>query len=318
MESTEELKQKISQLTKEINQLKKTNFELEEKLAAALDGTGLVIWEQDVPSGRLKMFNQKFGSLCGYSIDELDATVESWKSRLHPDDKEEVLLSLENHLQGLSESYTAVHRMIHKDGSNTWVSDRGRVVEFGQSGEPLRMMGTHIDITQKKNYELSLARLANLDPLTGLLNRKAFKEHFNNYVTSSRYEGGALLFIDLDNFKLVNDLHGHKVGDECLLSVAKFLTDSFPESTKISRFGGDEFVVLYEVTDRELLTSFVQALLNDFNNRVCVDTPQVNVSLSIGVSIFQRKEENFEKICESADAAMYKVKKEGKNSFNFC
>ncbi|NMU52590.1 diguanylate cyclase, partial [Vibrio parahaemolyticus] len=106
---------------------------------------------------------------------------------------------------GKTDLYEVVHRMIHKDGSDSWVYDRGRIVEYGSDGEPLRMMGTHIDITKEKRYEQQLAKLASSDPLTGLLNRKAIEENFNHQPQTEPSQQSALVFVDIDNFKAVND-----------------------------------------------------------------------------------------------------------------
>ncbi len=153
---------KIAQLEQTIEQLKKENQRLEEKLNAALDGTGLCLWEQHVPTGKLTIFNMEWGKMLGFQPHELEANVETWKSKLHPDDYELAVGAFESHLNGETEAYQVVHRMIHKDGSHSWVSDRGRIVEYTPDGEPLRIMGTHIDITNEKRYELELAKLTNL------------------------------------------------------------------------------------------------------------------------------------------------------------
>lgn len=120
------------------------------------------------------------------SAHELTATVETWKNNLHPEDYDLAVGAFEDHLAGKTDLYEVVHRMIHKDGSDSWVYDRGRIVEYGSDGEPLRMMGTHIDITKEKRYEQQLAKLASSDPLTGLLNRKAIEENFNHQLKPSR------------------------------------------------------------------------------------------------------------------------------------
>jgi diguanylate cyclase (GGDEF)-like protein/PAS domain S-box-containing protein len=304
-------------LEKENRRLNFANKLLEEKLFAALDNTGLFVWEQHIPTGRLKIYNQSFGSICGYSLNELDATVESWSHNLHPDDRDSVIRSLNSHLSGESVSYEATYRMIHKDGSQRWVSDKGRIIEFDDQHNPLRMMGTHIDITVEKQYELSLTKYANLDPQTNLLNRKALKQAFSNLTTSIHYQGGGLLVIDLDDFKEINDEFGRKVGDKILLSVAEKLKIYSPRTTSISRFGGDEFVMLCDSSDETSLRQLAQTLINAFSKGIAVDNELFNVGLSIGICSFTGRHSLFDDIFDYADKAMYRVKMNGKNNFEY-
>lgn len=142
--------QRIAALEAENEALKRDKYRLEEQLSAASDGTGLCIWEQHVPTGKLTIHNMQWGQMLGFNPTEVEANVESWKENLHPADKDEVIQAFMSHLTGESDFYQVVYRMIHKSGDYTWVSDRGRVVEFDDQGNPLRMMGSHIDITEEK------------------------------------------------------------------------------------------------------------------------------------------------------------------------
>lgn len=142
--------QRIAALEAENEALKRDKYRLEEQLSAASDGTGLCIWEQHVPTGKLTIHNMQWGQMLGFNPTEVEANVESWKENLHPADKDEVIQAFMSHLAGESDFYQVVYRMIHKSGDYTWVSDRGRVVEFDDQGNPLRMMGSHIDITEEK------------------------------------------------------------------------------------------------------------------------------------------------------------------------
>ncbi|GIU32413.1 diguanylate cyclase [Shewanella hafniensis] len=311
----------IKQLQAEIAQLKRENANLtalnrraEEKLFAALDGNGLCLWEQHIPSGNLTIFNMRWGELLGFSREELAAHIDSWKSKLHPEDKEWVIKAFEDHVNGKADYYQVVHRMLHKDGSITWVSDRGRIVERLPDGTPLRMMGSHIDITQEKRYELDLSLLAHSDPLTNLMNRQAIAKAFDESLQLGIY--GALLFIDLDGFKSLNDHYGHKFGDSLLMHVAHTLVSHSGEQAKIARLGGDEFVILLPSSETESLAMLAQSLLDVYRQKFLLEGCEVEIGLSIGIDIYGDGD-SFAESCDRADAAMYRVKHQGKHGYCF-
>jgi len=313
-EHIKQLQAEIAQLKRENAQLTALNRRAEEKLFAALDGNGLCLWEQHIPSGNLTIFNMRWGEMLGFSPEELAAHVDIWKSKLHPEDKVWVIKAFDDHVSGKSDYYQAVHRMLHKDGSVTWVSDRGRIVERFADGTPLRMMGSHIDITQEKRYELDLAMLAHSDPLTNLMNRQAIAKAFDECLQLEMR--GALFFIDLDGFKALNDRHGHKFGDNLLVHVAHTLVSHSGEFAKIARLGGDEFVIILPSSDIESLGMLAQSLLDVYRQGFLLEGCDVEIGLSIGIDIFSYGD-SFAKSCDRADAAMYRVKHQGKNGYRF-
>jgi diguanylate cyclase (GGDEF)-like protein/PAS domain S-box-containing protein len=325
----EQCKLKIKQLERENSHLTLVNKRINEQLNAALDGTGLCLWEQHIPSGNLTIFNQQWGHLLGFTRQELPAHISSWKNNLHPDDKDWVIEAFDNHIAGKSETYEAVHRMIHKDGSVAWVSDRGRIIEYDINGKPLRIMGTHIDVTKEKRYEADLAKLAHRDPLTNLLNRTALVNAFEQEKQQQKkHHLGALCFIDLDGFKIINDHLGHRYGDSLLIHIAKALTrlcqqffaptDTTTEQYRfhVARFGGDEFVILTQCNQVERLTEMANTLLALYRQPIQLEGETIRIGLSIGISLFDELDE-FANVCEQADKAMYSVKKHGKHNVLF-
>lgn len=321
-----EEQQLIAKLKAEITQLKRENAKLtllndraEEKLFAALDGNRLCLWEQHIPSGNLIIFNMRWGELLGFTREELAAHVDSWKNNLHPEDKDWVIKAFEDHVNGHSDYYQAVHRMCHKDGTVTWVSDRGRIVERDVNGAPLRMMGTHIDITQEKRYELELSRLAHCDPLTGLKNRKAINQIFDECLQSTNSTDAferAIFFIDLDGFKTLNDRYGHKFGDLILLHVAHTFVTEAGEQAHIARLGGDEFVIFYPHATAEIMSQLAQRLLAVYAHDFVIEHCEIKLGLSIGIYCFNDSL-SFATCCERADKAMYSVKQQGKHGYRF-
>lgn len=309
----EEQQDRIQQLEQQVEQLTREKQRLEEKLNAALDGTGLCLWEQHVPTGRLRIFNMEWGKMLGFQPNELEANLDTWKSKLHPDDYDLAVGAFEDHLHGRADTYQVVHRMLHKDGSHSWVSDRGRIVEYAADGSPLRIMGTHIDITNEKRYEQELSRLARQDPLTNLLNRKALQSEFNRINHSESDSLAAMVFIDVDNFKTVNDHLGHKAGDAVLVVVAEWLKRFAPPQSVIARLGGDEFVLLCEKEETKALNTFTDQLLTHAAEPVVLENGKAHIGFSIGVCEFVPGQHDFETLYERADEAMYQVKRSGKN-----
>ncbi|MGL4793259.1 MAG: PAS domain-containing protein, partial [Aeromonas jandaei] len=190
----------LTRLQAEIAALKHENSLLQEKLNAALDGTGICLWQGIIPTGELRVFN-----LQNFQAGDMAPCFDQWSAKLHPDDRAHAMGSYFDHLEGKTPFYEVEYRTINPQGEVTWLWDRGRVVDRDIDGKPLRIMGSHIDITQRKAYEQRLAERANSDALTGLLNRQGFGKAF----AQQQHDGaGALLFIDLDDFKGINDQLG--------------------------------------------------------------------------------------------------------------
>ena len=248
--------------------------------------------------------------MLGYQPKELSAQFEVWRDHLHPDDKQQVLDAFYDHLHGKTPFYEALHRMQHKNGTVTWVLDRGRVSEWDENGNPLKVTGTHIDMTKEKQYEEQLAQLANHDPLTGLANRHALIRQF-----AELKEHGPLCvaFIDLDDFKTVNDTFGHRSGDELLIQLSQRLRECSPNGALVGRLGGDEFVLLLPFPLSSLLVNStahncLRAALTPFE----LDNGQAQVGASIGIDEV-RAEDDFVNALRRADRSMYPIKHTGKN-----
>ncbi|MGY3859735.1 sensor domain-containing diguanylate cyclase [Aeromonas veronii] len=307
--SHEELQAAYDKLLLENERLKRIADDAREKLDAAMDGTGLCIWQNHVPSGKLVIFNRRWGSMLGYQPKELSAHFDVWRDHLHPEDRERVLQAFFDHLAGKSPFYQVMHRMLAKDGKVTWVLDRGRVVERDDAGNPIRVMGTHIDITHEKEYEHQLARLAHRDPLTGLLNRTALQRHFPQ-------SHQTICFIDLDDFKQVNDNLGHRAGDELLIALSQRLKQCCDETVTLGRIGGDEFVLLLPWPSEDPRTSHLaRQCVNAIATPFELSNGEASVGLSMGIAAI-RPQDDFSSALARADQAMYQVKRGGKHGFH--
>lgn len=304
------LKQQIQNLKKHNARLVRIARDARNKLSAALDGTGLCLWQLDVPSGKLIIYNRRWGSMLGYQPKELSAHFDVWREHLHEDDRQRVLDAFYDHLHGKTPFYEALHRMQHKNGTVTWVLDRGRVTEWDANGSPLKVTGTHIDMTKEKQYEEQLSALANHDPLTGLANRHALLQHFDELKLTGPV---CVAFIDLDDFKAVNDTFGHRSGDELLIQLSQRLRNACPQGTIVGRLGGDEFVLLLPFPLTSLLINStahtcLRAALTPFE----LDNGEASVGASIGIDEAQ-DDDDFVNALKRADRAMYHIKHTGKN-----
>lgn len=183
-------------------------------------------------------------------------------------------------------------------------------------GRPARQLVGR-DITQRKKAEKTIQFMAYHDALTGLPNRYKFRQHLNEVLIQKENQMLAVLFLDLDRFKIINDTKGHTTGDLLLQKVAKRLEETIQNDGMVSRQGGDEFIILLEDTDKEKMTRVAQRLLDEFSNPITINHQEYFVTTSIGISIFPTDGEDEETLIQLADTAMYLAKERGKNNFQF-
>ncbi|NTV11689.1 MAG: EAL domain-containing protein [Zoogloea sp.] len=218
--------------------------------------------------------------------------------------------------------------MQHKDGRRVWVQDRGKVVKWTEDGRPLMMSGTHADITSRKEAEEQIQRLAFYDPLTQLPNRRLLLDRLGQAQAAGERtrQYGALMLIDLDHFKNLNDTMGHGVGDQLLVEVAKRLNTCVRAGDTVARFGGDEFVVMLPgLSDDEAVAARIAETIAE-KVRKALNLPyafrQAELAAyhntpSIGVSLFRDHDESIDTLLRQSDLAMYQAKDAGRNAIRF-
>ncbi len=222
----------------------------EERLALALDAGSDGLWDWNIASGETQ-FSHHWLTMLGYRMGEFPSTVRVWETLIHPEDHDRALSLMQQHLDGLTEAYECEHRLRRKDGGWCWVLSRGKVVSRDPDGRPLRIVGTHMDTTKRREAELRVEHMARHDSLTDLPNRTLLLERLSSAVARSGAEGGAaaLLLVDLDRFKTINDTLGHQAGDLLLREVAHRLRGVARSDDTVARLGGDEFAILRFVSD---------------------------------------------------------------------
>jgi diguanylate cyclase (GGDEF)-like protein/PAS domain S-box-containing protein len=217
----------------------------------------------------------------------------------------------------------AVLRNYRKDGTPFWNEYTVAPVR-NESGEVTHYVGVMNDVTDAKNYEEQLARQANFDTLTGLANRNLLRDRLQQGIVRAKRENAklAVLFLDVDQFKIVNDSLGHTVGDELLKTVAGRLSSSVRESDTVARLGGDEFVVVLVTRSGEAslevdVTTVAAKLLGNVAEPVVLGERELRPTISVGVSVYPQDGADVDTLLRNADAAMYRAKELGRNRFQF-
>ncbi len=236
----------------------------------------------------------------------------------HPDDAAAVHRATEESKR-LHEPFNIDHRIMRRDGTVRWVQERGDFF-FDRNGKVLRSVGTMIDITERKEAEQQLARHAHYDSLTELPNRTLLTDRANQAIAySDRHKRPtAVLFLDLDRFKNVNDTLGHSIGDALLKAVAGRLKRSVRAVDCVARLGGDEFIiVLTDLPNSQAAMKIAQKIVNETGRSYVVSGHELFTTASIGISMYPADGHDVETLLRNADTAMYKAKERGGNNFQF-
>ncbi|HEY4491871.1 MAG TPA: sensor domain-containing diguanylate cyclase, partial [Acidobacteriota bacterium] len=304
----------ISALTKSFKRRVRSNKYLQElqereqryTLATSADG----VWDWNLITGHV-YFSRRWAEMIGYEKHELQSTLEEWISRIHPEDRSAVRNAFETHIQRKARSLTLEFRIQHRDGRYMWVLCRGTTV-FDHMERPFRIVGSQTDITERKDLELRLTRQALYDSLTGLPNRALFLDRLSRAIECHKRDSTcslAVLFIDLDNFKQVNDTMGHINGDRLLVVIAERLRRCVRPADTVARFGGDEFVVLLEgLKSPATCDLVVERIHKQLEAPMLLDDQELTIRASIGIALGSGENIRSEELIATADQAMYRVK----------
>jgi diguanylate cyclase (GGDEF)-like protein/PAS domain S-box-containing protein len=288
--------------------------ESEERYALAARGANDGLWDWNLQVNAV-YFSPRWKSMLGYLDHEIGDKPEEWFDRIHDADRERVKQEIAAHQKGLTPQFESEHRILHKDGSFRWILSRGLAVH-DNSGKALRMAGWQTDITEGKIS----------DPLTGLPNRLLFTDRLTRLLKLSKRRKEylfAVLFLDLDGFKMINDSLGHLVGDQLLVGVATRLekclraTDivaRIGQGFIVARLGGDEFTILLDdLKDPGDAKQAAERLMKTVTAPFVLNGKEVFTSVSVGIALSNAT--NYElpdEILRDADTAMYRAKSLGK------
>ena len=306
---SEELTGANETLRRQAEELRKS----EERYALASKGANDGLWDFDVQSG-VCFYSERWREIVGLSNDTKFDTLNQWFALVHPSHQESVKDALNRHIDGSTDRFEAEYQIRCKNGRYLWVQTRG-FASRDPAGKAVRIAGSQTDISQRKKYEDQLFKAAFHDKLTGLPNRALFLDRLRQALKAFKREGGkqaALMFLDLDRFKFVNDSLGHEAGDQLLISVTKRLELVLRETDTLCRLGGDEFTLLAEEIDnQEQALGIANRIIEEITKPFFIYNQQIFISGSVGIVMIDQREEA-ETLMRNADLAMYQAKNNGK------
>lgn len=326
--------------------------ESENRWNFALESAGQGVWDHDLRHKKA-FFSPMWRKMRGIGLDEeVDASRGAWLARVHPDDRQRIIAESDRQNAGELKQNSFEYREQHRDGHWMWILSRGRPVEWMPDGSVARIIGTDTDITSIKESEARAAAekaetyrqhlgalekaheateaahklaesMARHDPLTGLPNRRVFAETLDKAVAHAARGsvGHAVLIVDLDRFKPVNDIHGHAAGDDVLREIATRLGRLARKGEIVARLGGDEFGFILDYVSQKDPTNAASVLADRIiagvEKPITLGGQSVEVGASIGIAICPTDGTDPETLLRAADMAMYRAKEEGRGSYRF-
>lgn len=305
----EELRQKYNELQFSREQLIKSKARYKLVFKASFEG----LWDYNFETKETYMsgeWHDKF-------IDK--KTMEAWYSIIHPEDYIQYLEVLQQIKNGEKDRYSYEYRIKNDNNDYIWIHERG-IATYDDKGLIKRLVGSHMDVTVKKRQEQKIIELAFYDMLTRLPNRVALQDKLQNTLEQARKNGtkGAIIFLDVDNFKFINDTYGHTTGDEVLKEIGHRLRTLRLRNIFIGRLGGDEFVVVAnDIDDINKVALMAETVQNIFETPFVINHKEFHLTTSTGVALYPANGMEIEELLKNADTAMYKAKATGKNRYMF-
>lgn len=272
------------------------------------------IWDWHLQSGVMTC-NERFFMLLGIAplAEDLTMAYDTFVQFIHPEDRGLFLANIELHTR-LARPFHCEFRLLRPGEATVWIEASGDSIR-SDSNEPLRMIGSVRDISGRKEHEQQMQYMAYHDSLTGLINRMRLHELIGQYISTET--PFALLLLDLDGFKPINDAFGHQTGDRLLQLVASELNRVALEEDHAARYGGDEFVIVYPASGVDDITAFAKQVSGALKSIILPSQPTIRIGASIGISVYPEHGNDADTLLRYADIAMYTVKQQGKSGFRW-
>ncbi|MFZ7121807.1 MAG: putative bifunctional diguanylate cyclase/phosphodiesterase [Eubacteriaceae bacterium] len=280
----------------------------EERYELVVNGSNDGIWDWDIKND-IYLFSL-YNITSKYKGKE-NTTRESWENLIHPEDREKAILKINKYLQGKKTTYESTYRLLVEE-EYFWILSKGKA-KWDGNGNPVRMAGSHTDITKYVILQDQLEKLAYYDTLTGLPNRTMVNEQFEQELIKS--QEAYVLYLDIDNFKQINDSVGHISGDELLKKISKMLLHLIAPPKTIARLSGDEFLII--LPDEEDVEWIMEMILTNLRQPFYIKNLEFNISASIGVAKYPQHGNDLNTLLKNADTAMFHAKENGKNKYCF-
>lgn len=318
---TLELEDKNCELSKEITGRELVESALrksEERFELAMRGANDGVYDWNLQNNEI-YYSPRWKSMLGYEDHELPNDFSTWEELVDETDRARTWEMINDYINGKRDNFHIEFKMRHKHGHWVDILSRAFLVRDTR-GEANRIVGTHVDITEKKRQEAHILKQAHYDGLTGLPNRFLSMDRLAQLLKEASRDAYkvAILFLDLDGFKRVNDTLGHETGDRLLVQAADRLQSAVRDGDSVCRLGGDEFVVLLrnlgELTDAKKVAS---SLISQFRRPFKLDERELVVTTSIGIAVYPSDGITPTELLRNADTAMYHSKEQGRNTFNF-
>jgi diguanylate cyclase (GGDEF)-like protein/PAS domain S-box-containing protein len=286
-------------------------------LEQAQEVGGIGSWALSLTDGRLT-WSDETARIFGIAPGAFDGREETFYERIHPDDTERVRAENEQAVTARA-PFTNEFRILRPDGTQRWIYEHAAII-CDDHDRPLRVVGVAQDITERRAAQERIEFLATRDPLTELPNRLLLRDRITHGMASAARNGTqfALLFIDLDRFKTINDSLGHRVGDELLKQVAERLARCVRMEDTLARLGGDEFVVLLQgLNDSQVASQVARKVLKLLARPYLIEGHQLSSSCSIGIALYPTDGTDAQALMKNADAAMYHAKERGRGNYQY-
>ena len=265
--------------------------------------------------GRYISVNDALAEMLGRSKEDLPGV--RIEHVTHPEDRERDAVQMKHALEGMTECVRIDKRYVRPDGEIVWAAVTASISR-DSAGRPTQLFSQSVDLTERVRAEAALANLALHDPLTGLANRRLFIDRTQQALDGLDRKASllAVLFLDLDKFKAINDSYGHSAGDQALVSAASAISRAVRTTDTLGRFGGDEFTVLCEqLANTGEASELARRIGSELSSAPFISCGDVALTASIGIACTRRADANPETLLREADAAMYRAKRSGPGSY---